>query len=82
MRQDARRSGAGESRDGCFSVVQTTAGARPLRGVPTMVKIEEVQDESEKLRQQGQNAEFDEDQDWEEDSESDVRRLWVVERGN
>ena len=47
-----------------------------------MVKIEEVQDESEKLRQQGQNAEFDEDQDWEEDSESDVRRLWVVERGN
>lgn len=62
--------------------MQTTAGTRPLRGVPTMVKIEEVQDESEKLRQQGQNAEFDEDQDWEEDSESDVRRFWVAEHGN
>lgn len=39
-----------------------------------MVKIEEVRDESEKPKQHGLNAEFDDDNDWEEDEDdSDVR---------
>lgn len=46
-----------------------------------MVKIEEVPDESEKVRQQGLNADFEDEDEWEPaDDETDEVRLQTLTR--
>ena len=47
---------------------------------PTMVRIEEVQDETEKLRQQGLSTEKDDDDEWEAtDADSDEVCFWFCQ---